>query len=191
MLLFDAVLPRMPIGAEALLEAGLMAGVLLPIIFFLVFRPFAQHVADLEEAQAALRGAYDDLERRVQERTTEIRRRNRELSVLYSIDRATAQSLDLAEILNDALDKVLEVLEVEAGGIFLLEPDGETMLLRVHHDLSDEFVVNWTYAKALSNDIWTYAKRRKTSFSPAIYTPSLRSEPVYSEQISPLRKSRT
>ncbi len=118
MLLFDAVLPRMPIGAEALLEAGLMAGVLLPIIFFLVFRPFAQHVADLEEAQAALRGAYDDLERRVQERTTEIRRRNRELSVLYSIDRATAQSLDLAEILNDALDKVLEVLEVEAGGIF-------------------------------------------------------------------------
>ena len=70
----------------------------------------------------------------------ETRRRNRELSTLYTIDRAAAQSLDLAEILNDSVDKVLETLEVEAGGIFLLEPDGETMTLRVHRGLSDEFV---------------------------------------------------
>lgn len=77
----------------------------------------------------------EELEAAVQNRT-------RQLSVLYAIDRAAAQSLELEEILKDALDKVLGVLEVEAGGIFLLEPDGETMTLRTHHGLSDEFVEN-------------------------------------------------
>ncbi|MBI4316152.1 MAG: GAF domain-containing protein, partial [Chloroflexi bacterium] len=68
-----------------------------------------------------------------------VQRRTRQLATLYAIDRAAAQSLELDKILNDALDKVLEVLEVEAGGIFLLEADGETMTLRVSRGLSDEF----------------------------------------------------
>jgi PAS domain S-box-containing protein len=68
--------------------------------------------------------------------------RTRQLSVLYAIDRVATQSLDLDEILNDALGRVLEVLEVEAGGIYLLEPDGERMTLRVHRGHSDEFVGN-------------------------------------------------
>jgi GAF domain-containing protein/HAMP domain-containing protein len=77
-----------------------------------------------------------------EELETAVKKRTRELSTLYAIDRAAAQSLELDEILNDALDKVLEVLEVEAGGIYLLEPDGVTMTLRVHRGLSDEFAKN-------------------------------------------------
>ena len=77
----------------------------------------------------------DELEAAVQQRT-------RQLSVLYAIDRAAAQSLELDEILNDALDKILEMLEVESGGILLLEADGETMTLSAHRGLSDEFVEN-------------------------------------------------
>jgi len=71
-----------------------------------------------------------------------VQKRPRQLSVLYAIDRAAAQSLDLEEILNDSLDKILETLEVEAGGVYLLEPDGETLTLRVHRGLPDEFVTN-------------------------------------------------
>ena len=87
----------------------------------------------------------ESLEQRESERKRaeeEILRRNRELSVLYTIDRAAQQSLDLEEMLNTALEATLKALEIEAGGIFLLEPDGETMILRLHHGVSEEFVKN-------------------------------------------------
>lgn len=48
-----------------------------------------------------------------------VQKRTRELATLYAIDRAAAQTLDLEEILDVSIDKVLDVLEVEAGGIFL------------------------------------------------------------------------
>ena len=70
----------------------------------------------------------------------EIKRRTRELSILYTIDRAVAQSLELEEVLNDAVTATLEALQIEVGGIYLLEPDGETMILRVHRGASEEFV---------------------------------------------------
>ena len=73
--------------------------------------------------------------------------RNRELSVLYTIDRATMQALDLEKILNDALKATLDVLEIEAGGIYLLNPDREILTLRVHRGVSDEFVKNVKHVK--------------------------------------------
>jgi putative nucleotidyltransferase with HDIG domain len=75
-----------------------------------------------------------------EELETAVQKRARQISVLYAIDRASAQSLNPDKILNDALDKIIAVLEVEAGGIYLLEPNRETMTLRVHRGLSDEFV---------------------------------------------------
>ena len=77
----------------------------------------------------------------------EILRRNRELSVLYTIDRAASQSLDLEKILNDALKATLDALGIEAGGIYLLEPDREILTLRVHRGVSDEFVKNVQHVK--------------------------------------------
>ncbi|MBI3913294.1 MAG: GAF domain-containing protein [Chloroflexi bacterium] len=94
----------------------------------------------LSEKETRLRGYAQELEQRVQERTAELVRRNRELSALYTISRAAAQSLDLEQILNNAIEATLEALESEMGGILLLEPDGQTMTLRVHRGLSDEFV---------------------------------------------------
>ncbi len=65
---------------------------------------------------------------------------HRRLSVLCTIDRKASQSLNLNEILNAVLDATLNGLQIEAGGIFLLEPDGETMTLRTHRGFSEEFV---------------------------------------------------
>jgi PAS domain S-box-containing protein len=72
----------------------------------------------------------------------ETRRRNRELSVLYTISRATAQSLKLEVTLNNALEATLGALDVEVGGIYLMEPDGETLTLRVVRGVSDEVARN-------------------------------------------------
>jgi len=97
------------------------------------------------ERTAQLEAASKELANEVSERKRaqeELLRRNRELSVLYTISRAAAQSLNLEERLHDAMDATLEALAIEKGGIYLLEPDGETMTLRAHRGFSDEFVRN-------------------------------------------------
>jgi GAF domain-containing protein/HAMP domain-containing protein/anti-sigma regulatory factor (Ser/Thr protein kinase) len=62
----------------------------------------------------ALRSSYQDLERRVADRT-------KELAALNSIAEVVSSTLDLQEVLDDALDKTLEVMAVEAGGIYLVK----------------------------------------------------------------------
>ncbi len=90
-------------------------------------------------------GAVMGVSRDVTERKraeAEIIRRNHELTTLYSISSATAQSLDLDETLNRAVESTLGALDVETGGIYLVEPDGETLTLRVHRGVSDEIARN-------------------------------------------------
>jgi signal transduction histidine kinase len=77
----------------------------------------------------------------------ETRRRNRELSVLYTISRATAESLDLEKTLNNAVEATLEALGIEVGSIYLMEPDGETLTLRVYRGVSDEVARNLRHVK--------------------------------------------
>ncbi len=86
----------------------------------------------------ALKESYEDLERRVADRT-------KELAALNDIAAVVSSSLDLEEILNAALDKTLEVMGIEAGGIYLLgEADsvGEEGLLTVaaHKGMGPGFV---------------------------------------------------
>jgi PAS domain S-box-containing protein len=78
---------------------------------------------------------------------SETSRRNRELSVLYTINRATAESLDLEKTLHNAVEATLEALGIEVGGIYLMEPDGETLTLRVYRGVSDEVAKNLQHVK--------------------------------------------
>jgi nitrate/nitrite-specific signal transduction histidine kinase len=65
---------------------------------------------------------YADLEGRVADRT-------RELAALNSIAAIVSRSLNLQEILRSSLTGTLEVMDLAAGGIFLVDP--ETNLLRL------------------------------------------------------------
>jgi signal transduction histidine kinase/HAMP domain-containing protein len=79
-----------------------------------------------------LRESYGVLEHRVSART-------RELTALNSIAAIMSSSLVLDEILDDALEKALEVLDFESGAIFILDsPDGD-LRMAVHRGLSDKF----------------------------------------------------
>jgi len=60
-----------------------------------------------------------ELENRIQQRTAEITLRNRQLLAINSIAASISQSFDLQRILSEALQKTVEALDAEGGGIFL------------------------------------------------------------------------
>jgi PAS domain S-box-containing protein len=65
-----------------------------------------------------------------------------ELVALNAIASTVAGSLNLDEIMNRALEQVLEVMNVEAGVITLSDAEKGEMRLVAHRGLSDEFVEN-------------------------------------------------
>jgi signal transduction histidine kinase len=76
-----------------------------------------------------------------QQAQEEIQRRNEELAALNAIAAVVSQSLDLNQILNDALDEVLQLdaLKVEAGAmIFLLDEQTGELALAVHRGIPED-----------------------------------------------------
>lgn len=69
----------------------------------------------------------------------EIKQRNREFSALNAIAMVVSQSLDLDEILNNALEKVLEIANLDAGGIYLTDPVRRKLDLVAYRGISEEF----------------------------------------------------
>ena len=76
--------------------------------------------------------SYRDLEQRVADRT-------KELATLNAIAQTVSQSLDLDQVLNDALDKVLEVFEFESGAIYLKNLETGELKMACHRGLSEAF----------------------------------------------------
>jgi len=97
----------------------------------------------VKERTIMLETVNNNLEKEIFERKRAqdgIQRSNRELSVLYQINCAIAESLDLKTMIDNALNVTLDVLNIEAGGIYLVEADEETLALRVHRGHGDEFI---------------------------------------------------
>ena len=80
-----------------------------------------------------LQASYAQLEHRVSVRT-------RELEALNAIAAVVSQSLDLNEILGGALDKTLDVMDIEAGGIYLLDERTGALTIAAQRGLSPKFV---------------------------------------------------
>src|SRR3972149_10165559 len=62
---------------EAVIDASGLSALLFPVLFFVVFRPLARNIKELEQADTALRAMHDQLELRARERTVELEQRNR------------------------------------------------------------------------------------------------------------------
>ncbi len=99
-----------------------------------------------------LKEVYEGLEQKVKERTEDLDKRNLELAnlyeqlkyhdetleTLYEIDRVVSQSLELDQLLNVSLTKTIQVTSADAGWIYLLQEDGETLNLRTYAGISPE-----------------------------------------------------
>ncbi len=74
-----------------------------------------------------------ELERQVAERT-------QELGAVNAIAAVVSRSLELDEMLADALDKTLEVMSLDLGGIYLLDEEGGVLSIAVQRGFDPEMV---------------------------------------------------
>lgn len=69
-----------------------------------------------------------------------VRERTRDLKAINEIAATVSRSLELDVILKDSLAKVLEVLELKVGGVFLADEKGVQLNLMVHQGFPDDVV---------------------------------------------------
>ncbi len=74
----------------------------------------------------------------MRERDTALTRRSEDLTLLNEIATALTSSLELDEILNKTLASVMGYMKVEAGEIFLLEDDKQTLRMVLHRGQAAE-----------------------------------------------------
>jgi GAF domain-containing protein len=65
---------------------------------------------------------------------------NQELSILNAISQTVNQSIDLDEILNKSLDKMMEMTDVRSAGIYLLDEMDNDLVYVAHRGFSEDFV---------------------------------------------------
>jgi signal transduction histidine kinase/ActR/RegA family two-component response regulator len=70
----------------------------------------------------------------------EMMRLNQELSILNAIGQTVNQSIDLDEILNKSVDKVMEMIDVHQASIYLLDEKKRELALVVHREFSKKFL---------------------------------------------------
>lgn len=89
--------------------------------------------AQFNRMSAQLRASYTNLENRVAERT-------RVLSALIDIAAAVNRTLDLQETLTHSLEKTLQILDINAGGIYLLDMERKNLRLAVHRGYAPDLI---------------------------------------------------
>ena len=80
----------------------------------------------------------DITERKMAE--AEILESARQMENLYNIAVTVSQTLNLIEMLENVLAKVLELMEIEAGGIFLVNTQTDELFLKTYQGFSEGFV---------------------------------------------------
>lgn len=103
--------------------------------FDVIVSPLRNSRGDITEVVELIRDVTE-----VKRLEQQIREANQNLLALNAIASTVSQSLDLDTILNSALDKVLELMKGNTGGILLLDEESQTLSYRVYRGLSKEFV---------------------------------------------------
>lgn len=70
----------------------------------------------------------------------ELEKRNEELSTLCEVDRVASRTLNLDEIMNSALNKLLEITSVDSGDVYLLDEKSGELILKGQKGISSEVV---------------------------------------------------
>jgi diguanylate cyclase (GGDEF)-like protein len=96
MLLFQ-FLPPFPPWMETVIDATLLVMLLSNVLFFFIARPLLHQIEVNKQAEAAIHGAYNELELRVRERTTVLEQNNREFSLLAEMSEFLLECVNAEE----------------------------------------------------------------------------------------------
>jgi two-component system sensor histidine kinase DevS len=91
-----------------------------------------QRVIEILAAYAAVAISNAQLYQDVVERDQSLLKRNQDLALINSMAAAVTSSLEIDNILQQALERVLDYLDVEAGEIFLAGENGQVFQLATH-----------------------------------------------------------
>lgn len=69
---------------------------------------------------------------------SQLKHHDKTLEILFEIDRVVSQSLNLDEMLEKAITKSIQVTSSDAGWIYLLQEDGETLTLETYTGISPD-----------------------------------------------------
>ena len=108
---------------------------------------FNEMAESVEQRSRELEASRQELARWNTDLEDKIQRRTEELSALNAIITTISQSLNLDKILNDALNKTLTVVEIEAGVVHLLNEKADRLNIMVHQGLSPAYVQEITKLK--------------------------------------------
>jgi putative nucleotidyltransferase with HDIG domain len=92
-----------------------------------------------------------------------VERQTHRLSTLYAIDRVSSQTLALEEVLTVSLDRILDLLHMDAGGILL--EDNAMLKLRVHQGLSPDLVLAMVKVDPKQSAVGAAAKEKRVVVS--------------------------
>lgn len=94
----------------------------------------------------------------------QILRHNRELAALNAIAQTVTQSIDLDEILNSALNKTLDILNIKHGGILLLQEKENSLTFNIVKGISSEDITAISPNEIAQSDLWAAAENREPVF---------------------------
>ncbi len=104
----------------------------------------------------------------------------RDLASLLAVAETATQSLDIEKVLNDTLDKSLEILGFDVGFIRVLDPGSKTMVVRAARGLrSPEFL---SYATPIASDRRNVSRIVFETKEPYI-SPDIRKNPLYKNRV--------
>ncbi len=70
----------------------------------------------------------------------ELKRRTRYLSILNEVISVSVASLSLDELLEAVLSKILPMLDVDRGAVYILDPGGTQAIIRRHHGIPEAYL---------------------------------------------------
>ena len=80
------------------------------------------------------------MQKSIKELGEEIQRLNKEFSILHEISQTVNQSIDLDEILNKTLDRMMEMTGVRSAGVYLLDEKSNDLVFVAHRGFSRVFL---------------------------------------------------
>jgi len=131
------MVPRIILLSSAPVDASLETGAVLLAggLIIMWFESLEKEKALRAQAIAKLEVAQRELQSHVQV----IERDRKQLATLSNISTIVSQSLELELVLNGALDRIMELMQVDAVLIFLLDEAAQELVLTAHRGVSREF----------------------------------------------------